>query len=682
MMRELRVHGVGGPQEERLLGVESPKDLKVAAVGQGTRVVQRAAADDGVEGYSWGGLTSSSLNTTPWLVFVPFTLVNAAGWACPFPRSETTPRSRLTHIHNIACRLLGFGVTAAYVAWTLELFVDLVGWQWRRRLLQTPVVVETPALSGAVEYVLPVLSWIFALGLLTAGAVFIAGRSRSDREENENSTWGYDATFDTTGFYRRLINERKWRRLHFGAAGAVIALAVFLTYRRRDDAQLFLGELVVGAAMVQGACLVVLWVLAAAAPLRPWRPTAAAIATLSAVLVNATFGGLVVLAVRYLSVFPAELEEGVQSENYLVLAGPELGRLNVWLFTMAFGVGVLVVACLHVASRRRRRRRETDPPPLADITEEVRQITQTIAAKVDRAEQLARVAHGALIPICSFAAAIALGAVPYWVLAVMQDKWPLDRDLTYRPTSWPESAMAFVLVALPIGAGYLLRRSAQSTTGRRRLGVAWDVLLIWPRRFHPLAITPYAEVATREIKERVAHHLDTSEGNVLVAAHSQGSVLSSIALWRLDTDHRERVHFVTYGSPLNGLYALAFPRYFNHAEVQRLACQLRSWTNYWRSTDPIGGPVFSPRPFEGYWVPEDLVGADNRLPDPAVDDPAHDLASPLAPLERNRPAFLDLAGHSYYLAEPALKRRVADLKRDDPQDQPLTDAMSQPIEPR
>jgi hypothetical protein len=85
--RELRIHGVGGSPGEKLLGVSGPDAAVVVGEGIDTVFLARrgeARRDEPpVEGYDWGGLTSGSVWQPLWVLLLPFTLVNVAGWGQP-----------------------------------------------------------------------------------------------------------------------------------------------------------------------------------------------------------------------------------------------------------------------------------------------------------------------------------------------------------------------------------------------------------------------------------------------------------------------------------------------------------------------------------------------------------------------------------------------------------------------
>jgi hypothetical protein len=146
---------------------------------------------------------------------------------------------------------------------------------------------------------------------------------------------------------------------------------------------------------------------------------------------------------------------------------------------------------------------------------------------------------------------------------------------------------------------------------RRVIGSLWDVGTFWPRSFHPFAPPCYAERAVPELTRRI-WWLNDGDGEVLLAAHSQGSVIAAATGLRKDLRNgttTPRFGLVTYGAPLRKLYRHAFPAYWPDSVLTDLANPDRSlvlagrWQNVYYLTDYIGGPV-------------GVAGVDLRLPDP------------------------------------------------------------------
>ncbi|WP_323961750.1 hypothetical protein GC088_07225 [Arthrobacter sp. JZ12] len=178
-------------------------------------------------------------------------------------------------------------------------------------------------------------------------------------------------------------------------------------------------------------------------------------------------------------------------------------------------------------------------------------------------------------------------------------------------------AGAFVVLVILLG---------QFRPLREVLGKVADVAGFWPVRDHPLAGSSYRDAAVAGIVQLVSRH---SDGEVVLVAHSQGSALCAwmVAHRHGRTGSARLPHLVTAGAPLYSIYAQYFPAYFSPEVLDTVAGCTRSWTNFWRETDPVGSPV---------------PGAENRLlPDRRSDGVVR--------------------GHSDYWTEPAIIEHVAGL---------------------
>ncbi|MGW4204705.1 hypothetical protein [Streptomyces sp. NPDC004726] len=202
-----------------------------------------------------------------------------------------------------------------------------------------------------------------------------------------------------------------------------------------------------------------------------------------------------------------------------------------------------------------------------------------------------------------------------------------------------------------IGFGFILfvtwgRRAYRDASARRTVGILWDVGTFWPRAAHPFAPPCYAERAVTDLIWRIRAWTARSEragGRLVISGHSQGSVLAASAVWQLPADTRRRVALLTYGSPLERLYGRWFPAYFGPTALRDLRDGVRGWSNLWRHTDPIGGPVRVP-------------GGDRAAPDREV------LMDPVAYGRSLRnPLPEPILGHSHYQADPAFAAARAEL---------------------
>ena len=213
------------------------------------------------------------------------------------------------------------------------------------------------------------------------------------------------------------------------------------------------------------------------------------------------------------------------------------------------------------------------------------------------------------------------------------------RGATPAPGSRLTALGTTVAVALPLGLMAALRSGWKSLAGRRRIGVLWDVGTFWPRAFHPLAPPSYAERAVPDLQRRL-WWLHDNDGRVLLAAHSQGTVLAAAALLQQSARAPDSsVGLVTFGSPLGKLYRWGFPAWVNDAVLAGLAGPDTTWLNVHYPTDYIGGPVFA----------DATAGVDRRLPDPRTSH--HLYGQPPPPV----------GAHSGYWTDPTLWSTVDDL---------------------
>jgi hypothetical protein len=176
------------------------------------------------------------------------------------------------------------------------------------------------------------------------------------------------------------------------------------------------------------------------------------------------------------------------------------------------------------------------------------------------------------------------------------------------------------LLALAGGAVLLARGAIRAEGPRRALSVVWDVFAFWPRAVHPFVPPPYAQEVVPALVRRIYWHLGErdplrDEGGpasgatappsddgttrnpepahlVVVAAHSQGSLIALTALLWLEPAVARRVRLLTFGSQLRQQYPRAFPHYVT-VDLLRQVQRTHRWLSLYRDTDPIAGPVTS-----------------------------------------------------------------------------------------
>jgi hypothetical protein len=184
-----------------------------------------------------------------------------------------------------------------------------------------------------------------------------------------------------------------------------------------------------------------------------------------------------------------------------------------------------------------------------------------------------------------------LGGLAIWAV--------LDEESGFEDFSWtvpiidlpvrPARFLDLSVVVIIFGITFFILRSIIGGFGdpekRRKVGMLWDTGSFWPRWFHPLAPPSYSPHAVRTLNRALR-----TEATEILTAHSQGSVISSVALSQPGAPLPKA--FVTYGSPLGILYDKLFP----FTGVRRLVSlvdarwgDVSHWVNLWRESDPLGG---------------------------------------------------------------------------------------------
>jgi len=268
-----------------------------------------------------------------------------------------------------------------------------------------------------------------------------------------------------------------------------------------------------------------------------------------------------------------------------------------------------------------------------------------------------------------------VGRVAGWLDWVSEDRSADGADSIIGLGTWLLLGVAGYVVAVSRGA-------ISNRDLRRGINVIWDVFSFWPHAVHPFVPRPYSRWTVVELRNRIRHHLggpgggepapDTGvrERRVVVAAHSQGSLIAYAALLMLEPHEQKQVAFLSCGSQLRVIYPRAFPAYVNLATHRRLFSSLGdAWINLYRLTDPLAGPVLSwehadgaSRHFPnalGAAADDQFVGADRcrrcgndwRLIDPIPHD---------ADVETGPVAAIN--GHSEFWGDPSWERALTELR--------------------
>jgi hypothetical protein len=629
---ELRVHGVGGPRPESVLGIARGAGEAVRVAGDEQSGFYVRPGDDpeapALEAQLWGNLTSRSRLQPLWILLLPFTLLNVAGWLHQPPRADA-PEPWWLRLHRPLVRLLALTLTMTSVIWFAILLMDQLAWQLAVRWTSS---VGARVAAGAVLVL-----------LLIAAAFWLARRTQVRFEQVAGppgpaagpSLPGPPGELGEPGVWEQPRGAARLLAWHLLAALVAWAAAVAqaLAWGRAGRPWLELGGLFILLGGVQLALLAGVLLLDVAGRLaqrrRPdaardrwprqgdrfrWLAPATA-AALAVALSNASLAGW------------------VQVADWLLerLAGPGPYRTGAE-FALLDVAGLLVLVALVAAAatlwwRRRVPRGEVDRV-LGEIA-----VDRAFAVQVVRARRFSELGRNLdrvlALPGLGFLALGVLAGLPRLARRPDGDPWPWLPTMRFDPEglaflpagaqAWLRSVAGVVLVALTLLSLALVWLGRGSPRIRRATGVLWDVLTFWPRRYHPLAVRPYAERVVPELQRRVLHHLERGR-RVVLAGYSQGSVLAFAAL--LSRPHLAAgTGLVTMGSPLAQLYARFFPAHLGaagqFAALRALIAEVNpglgdmAWATFWRDTDYIGKQVF------GGGSPDD-----RQLPDPPVVDPA------------------------------------------------------------
>jgi len=191
-------------------------------------------------------------------------------------------------------------------------------------------------------------------------------------------------------------------------------------------------------------------------------------------------------------------------------------------------------------------------------------------------------------------------------------------------------ALAFLVVVV----FFVIRSARDDRQVRATIGILWDVMSFFPRRFHPLGPPCYSERTVIDVRNRLVryHNAEGAKGTVLLA-HSQGTMITTAALLSLRTSasvivapksvrprgcELDTIAFVTYGCMLERLFRRAWPDQLRRSDLVDLKARLElgpiayeqratsnlevshpdpsvppRWMSFGRYSDYLGGRVFT-----------------------------------------------------------------------------------------
>jgi hypothetical protein len=521
-------------------------------------------------------------------------------------------------------------------------------------LLTVATALYLPALAhdtgrGGHGGPLPVLGWTVAAAATALAAVSVGVVCRADRT--------LDNLDDTPDL-------RTTRLLLTGSPAVLVAAAVYGAWARpgwTSDGRLPSAQAFSALTVVQGALIAALAVVAVLlhrTPPADFEDCGVALRGLAGpavALLGCALGGVLTGGVAQRC---ADWLDGGRTpgDHGSPLVGPpavltwEASVIPAILGLLALGAGVLG---WRLTRREHALRADVERlyPGEEHHAGRTRQIARAIARAglTDSAPMLVAVFCGAAFALGAgaVAGAWAGGGTPDEVAAHAPRVLSATADACQTLGSWLVGAGVLALVALG-------RRAYRDASARRTVGILWDVGTFWPRAAHPFAPPCYAERAVPDLSWRMSTWTAQTGGRIVLSGHSQGSVLSAAAVWQLDPEVRGRVALLTYGCPLARLYGRWFPAHFGTARLRSLHEDMHTWSNLWRSTDPIGGPVD---------LKPTRPGAEDVDCGPLLDPAAYGRSA-------RHPLPEPILGHSDYQADPAFAEQRALLLARLPQPAP------------
>lgn len=655
---ELRVHGVGGSTPEALLGVPHPSDTVLVAGDEAAGFYARNDDPD-VEGYVWGRLTSGGIAQTFWIILLPFTFLNVGGWM--YPPSDRSRWLPARAVSRVLLATLGLLLTLNYLLWFFAII--------------TLLLLNDPRFSSSLDrFSRPQRAWAaIAIVALVGVLIHRVTRSRQVRfeayrgpTENAKTPETKVARFGTSVLAEQSLgNQTLWSQpkmahhllwIHMGcslvALGAVggWTLAEINGSRPTPDFQLLFH---VGLVLEIGVALALLVFYLAFERQTDFRFAGPiTLAVIAVALTNGFFSGL--------WQFTAKTIQCAKGCSATTPPPSPIGDFSdaFGAAMLAFVAAILGWAIWHVARLPRQREaldNEGIPLNTAPAGEQANGLTDGARWRTAMLRAFTTGPRNADLVLSASAATFVVAA--FLTL-------PDGIIFPSLVASLGESALTVIVTA---AVPFFVYRARRPDTARK-IGMLWDVLTFFPRRFHPLAVRPYAERAVPELQGRITHYRRCGK-KVIVCGHSQGSVIAFAALAQLavfDRTITSGVAFVTFGSPLAQLHARFFPEAFGAADLfgDLRSCLLElpddecaGWRNFFRRTDYVG---------QGLFGCANSAGCDRELPDPPREPMFTDPSSggPLvSPTDPPPPAWIRNTVHSYYLSERELRDWVDELKR-------------------
>ncbi len=609
---ELRIHGVSGTSAVELLQARPVN----ADDDPSTDLTRPAATGGWTRAFRWASLTSGDPRSATWILLLPYMLANLAGWA--LPRRASMLRH---HVDVALVRIAGAMLTAIFslvIAYglivvggfsTLGERIDkglavglgavaslavagVLWWLTRSRDREIPPVLTDPAIGA---------DWTLLrrshLGVAAAATLWtLADVARSAFPQRDVDLGGIVIAAMLGVIVLSLapgmgvLAPTKPMEWISGAAAVamalgVIGLGVIVWLGDSPGATLLEGAGGPLAATVQAFTAVAL-LLVVVSLSRTDRLAAATIATLIAI------AGASGAAVGAASIQVSAAAAGTETpdEIGLIAEGFLLGVLVLTVFVLALQLWADMRSEAEEDRLWRNIVHIVDNPAALVIGTPI--IVTAVSFLVffnlttDDPEVFRTGSEWAFV-LAVVLLAVSFRRTPVKSVATLAVGFVVFLVADWLATDFRQVAVFGTLVLPAQLIGSRIIGAYRDADQRRALAVPWDVGSYFPSVFHPLAPPPYGATAVASLRETLRELGNEGRTPVLLAAHSQGTVIAASAA----AGSGVPVALFTFGSPLGTLYRRFFPAHFGSELFDTVRGSVAQWANLWRVTDPVGGPI-------------------------------------------------------------------------------------------
>lgn len=304
--------------------------------------------------------------------------------------------------------------------------------------------------------------------------------------------------------------------------------------------------------------------------------------------------GLAVLGATLLVRFLAAYRTHRSAEQRVMVAVRAVLDRASWLLAMVVILGFVAIAAgLSVAAAKEEMPSTTSLPGSVELL-----ITVLLVAPI---VVVAFWLTGRVEPLgLRLLAILGLGALIGFTVVAVANGWEHSvLGLSVPPRTFLELAQLAGLLPLTLLVTRFLYAGLEDRSIRRGVGILWDIGTFWPRWFHPFAPPTYSDRAVVGLRRHLDQWLTDPSCRVLLAAHSQGSIIGAAAVLGMAEARCSQLAFLTYGSPWSRFYVEFYPAMFSTDCLSALCKRLGAgaggravrWRNLYRISDPIGGPI-------------------------------------------------------------------------------------------